>query len=74
MIIEETEWFQTLKRYEHILIFGAKSSAVITHTWIRQLNVEPECFLVSKRWDNPCWLEQKPVKTFEEISLQIKSQ
>lgn len=72
MKIEETEWFQKLKQYEHVLIFGAKSSALTTYTWIRQINVELECFLVSKRWDNPFYLEQKPVKTFEEIGKELK--
>lgn len=72
MKIKQTEWFQKLNQHEHVLIFGAGAGALLTYTWLKQMNVDPECFLVSERWDNPLCLKQKLVKTFQEIDGELK--
>lgn len=73
MQIEETEWFRMLTAYEHILIFGATSGArILFSELVERYHVEPDCFIVSERWDNPFELEQKPVKVFEEIEEEQK--
>ncbi|MFG6332480.1 MAG: DUF4422 domain-containing protein [Lachnospiraceae bacterium] len=72
MKIEETEWYRTLMAYDHILIFGATFGAQFTCELMKQYHVEPDCFIVSERRDNPFYLEQKPVKVFEEIGEELK--
>lgn len=72
MKIEETEWFQKLKSYDYIMIFGAKSAAQFTYAFVKQIHVELECFLVSERRDNPFFLEGRPVRVFSEIDEETK--
>lgn len=72
MKIEETYWFQKLKQYDHIMIFGAKSNAQLTYESVKQIHLEIEGFVVSERLDNPFWLEGKTVKVFEEIEKELK--
>lgn len=70
--IEETEWFQKLTAYDHLLVFGATSDAQLTYHLMKTCHVEPDCFIVSERRNNPFYLEQKPVKVFDEIEEKLK--
>lgn len=70
--IEETEWYQKLMAYDCILIFGATFGARLTCQLMKAYYVEPDCFIVSERRDNPFFLEQKPVKVFDEIEEKLK--
>lgn len=72
MTIEETKWFQTLKKFDCIMIFGAKFNAHFTYELIKQSGTDIECFLVSERQDNPRNLDNKPVKLFNEVNEKAK--
>ena len=72
MKVEETEWFRMLNVYDTILIFGATLGAQDTIRIMRRYHMEPDYFIVSERRDNPFYLEQKPVRVFEEIEEKVK--
>lgn len=55
--IEDTEWFQKLMAYDHLLIFGATFCAQLTYHLMKACHAEPDCFIVSERRNNPFCLE-----------------
>lgn len=71
--IENTEWFKNIKQYSYIMIFGAKRGALEVYNLIKLIQCDIDCFIVSKRGDNPFVLAEKQVRVFREIDEEKKS-
>lgn len=72
-LIQKTEWYKILHKYKHIVVFGANETALNTYHFIEYVGGRDiECFIVSKKGTNPDYLANKVVKTFEEISQNVK--
>lgn len=68
----ELEWYKTLKKFKFKLVFGATDNAKITYLYVKDAGSDIECYIVSKRGSNPLYIDDKPVKVFNEISENIK--
>lgn len=66
------EWFQKLLNFKHIMIFGAKRGAINTYLYVREIGADIDCYLISDRLDNPLFIDNIPVKTFQDINEDIK--
>ncbi|MCI8466531.1 MAG: DUF4422 domain-containing protein [Lachnospiraceae bacterium] len=74
MFFNNINWFKRLGCYKHLMIFGAKEAARLSYQYVQEAKADIDCFIVSKRMDNPLYLDKKPVKTFEEIEDDIKKE
>lgn len=72
MCEKETEWYKALKKYKVKVIFGATIKAKYTYLYVKHVGFDIECYVVSKRENNPFYIDEKQVKTFDEISENIK--
>lgn len=72
MCKKEAEWYKTLKKYKDRVIFGATVKAKNTYYYVKLAGFDIECYVVSKRENNPSCIDDKQVKTFDEVSENIK--
>lgn len=72
MCEKETEWYKALKKYKDKVIFGATIKAKYTYLYVKHAGFDIECYVVSKRENNPFCIDEKQVKTFDEINENIK--
>lgn len=72
MCEKETKWYKTLNKYRDIVIFGATVKAKYTYLYVKHAGFDIECYVVSKRENNPFYIDEKQVKTFDEINETIK--
>lgn len=68
----KTEWRENLQKCAHIMIFGAKQTAIDLYSQIRREDKDILYFIVSERRDNPYELLGKPVKVFDQIESELK--
>lgn len=67
-------FFEIIKNYKCIMIFGAKWDAHNTYEAITAKGFEAECYVVSSREGNISLLDGKPVRHLNEISEKNKQE
>lgn len=59
MYEKETECYKTLKKYKDKVIFGATIEAKYTYLYVKRAGLDIECYVVSKRENNPFCIDKK---------------
>lgn len=74
MNLQIVEWFENLKEFKNIMIFGATSNAKNTYRYVKNAGYDIKYFIVSERKNNPFYIDNKPVKLFSEVDKKIKEE
>lgn len=67
--LKNSEWYKTLWKYEHILVFGTRDNSRTVYKRILRCGKDIECFLVSDehKAGKPAMMSGKPIKAVSEI-------